>query len=164
MRIYHTGQLKRDEKILIHAGIGSIALAAINLALTEGCQVFVIASTKEQHQFLIKAFSQIIVVEPCDFGLRRWIKERTNGLGVDIIVSVSGLKSHPNLLDCLASDGRFIEIGLLNKLSMINENQSRDITFHYIALDRCLSNIEKKEIHGIFDEYLKKSAIKPLSR
>ena len=150
------GKLMPRESILIHAGAGGVGLAAIRIAVSRSCNIFVTVSSGEKRDFLLREFKdlrgdQVLLsarqeaaegegeegrLKRQDFDLR--LMSLTSGRGVDVILNcLSGDKQQAGLR-CLASNGRFLEIGkvdfLANKellLSQLQDNQS----FHGILLD-----------------------------
>lgn len=51
--------MKKGESVLIHAGSGGVGLAAIRIALFEGCEVYTTVGTPEKREFLLKRFPEV---------------------------------------------------------------------------------------------------------
>lgn len=51
--------LKRGDSVLIHSGTGGVGLAAINVALYYGCEIFTTVGTEEKREFIKNTFPQI---------------------------------------------------------------------------------------------------------
>jgi NADPH-dependent curcumin reductase CurA len=54
-----SGQMKKGESVLIHAGSGGVGQAAINICLHTGCTVFTTVGTEEKREFIKKQFPQV---------------------------------------------------------------------------------------------------------
>lgn len=53
------GNMRKGDKILIHAGSGGVGQAAINIALYYGCTVFTTVGTQEKREFIKQQFPQV---------------------------------------------------------------------------------------------------------
>lgn len=107
-------KVQRGESILIHAGTGGIGLAAINICLAMGCNIFVTAGTEEKRAYLRKTYPQI---KPEQIGNSRncsfetMVLQATEGRGVDLVLNSLTDDMFWASLRCLADNGRFVEIG-----------------------------------------------------
>ncbi|WP_413559524.1 NAD(P)H-quinone oxidoreductase [Bdellovibrio sp. HCB209] len=110
--VFESGELKSGETILIHGGSGGIGTTAIQLAHQMGAKVL---TTVGKHS----------AVQPClDLGADRVIqyksedfvsivKEFTQGRGVDVILDMVGGDYFQRNLECLAVQGRLVQIATL---------------------------------------------------
>lgn len=57
-----SGQMKRGDSVLIHAGTGGVGQAAINFALYSGCEVFTTVGTPEKREFIKTHFPQVNII------------------------------------------------------------------------------------------------------
>lgn len=108
------GNLKRGEKVLIHSGSGGVGQAAINICLDLECQVFVTVGAPEKREFLKKLFPSLTdrnFSSSRDLSFKTHVLQETNGLGVDIVLNSLSDDKLQASLECLANNGRFLEIG-----------------------------------------------------
>ncbi|XP_051154827.1 fatty acid synthase [Leptopilina boulardi] len=170
--LYLSGKMKKGDKVLIHAGTGGVGLAAINLALFEGCEVFTTVGTPEKRKFIKETFPQIPddhIGNSRDTSFEYMIFEQTNGQGVDIVLNSLAEEKLLASVRCLAPNGRFLEIGKFdlaanNPLGM--ESFLKEISFHGVMLDNMFdaADDKKKELQNILTKYLRNGAVKPLVR
>ncbi|XP_014204160.1 fatty acid synthase-like [Copidosoma floridanum] len=170
--LYQNGQMKKGDKVLIHAGTGGVGQAAIHLALYEGCEVFTTVGTPEKRKFIREHFPQIPdnhIGNSRDTSFEQMIAEQTDGQGVDIVLNSLAEEKLLASVNCLAWGGRFLEIGKFdlsadNPLGM--ECFLREISFKGIHLDRVMTadSRAKRELQMLMAPGLKNGAIKPLVR
>lgn len=114
------GQLKNNEKVLIHAGASGVGTAAIQLVkqLTSA-KIFVTAGSSEKLALCQKLGADVLInYHEEDFYQR--IEKETDGQGVDVILDFVGASYWEQNLNSLAYDGRLILIGILGG-SMVEE-------------------------------------------
>ncbi|MEO2176417.1 MAG: SDR family NAD(P)-dependent oxidoreductase, partial [bacterium] len=101
-------QLRRGEKVLIHAGAGGVGLAAIQLALNTGAEVYATAGSEAKKQYLLNlGVRHVASSRSLDFADE--IRAQAGSLDV-ILNSLSG-DFITESLGLLRRHGRFIEIG-----------------------------------------------------
>ncbi|XP_018362103.1 PREDICTED: fatty acid synthase [Trachymyrmex cornetzi] len=180
MALYQRGEMKKDDKVLIHSGTGGIGQAAIHLALREGCEVFTTVGTPEKRKFIREMFPSIPddhIYSSRNTNFEQMILQRTNGEGVDIVLNSLAEEKLQASVRCLAIGGRFLEIG---KVDLAANNSLgmmiflKEVSFHGVMFDHLLSSSfglkdekleeEKAELHNLVNEGLKSGAIKPLVR
>ena len=170
--LYIRGNMKKADKILIHAGSGGIGQAAIYLALHEGCEIFTTVGTLEKRKFIREMFPQIPddhIGNSRDTSFEQMIKTQTKGEGVDIVLnSLAGEKLLASVR-CLALGGRFLEIGkfdLAANNSIGLNHFAKEISYHGVMLDNVFNGSDDKKIKlkNLFTTYLRNGAIKPLVR
>lgn len=171
--LYQRGEMKKGDKLLIHSGTGGIGLAAIHLALHEGCEVYTTVGTPEKRKFIREMFPSIPddhIGNSRDTSFEQMVLQQTNGDGVDIVLNSLTDEKFQASVRCLAQGGHFLEIGKFdhatnNPLGMMIF--LKEVSFHGIMLDNLLFSItdeEKKQLHNLVNEGLKNGAIKPLVR
>lgn len=99
-------------RVLIHAGASGVGCAAIQLALSVGCEVYVTASSKEKLEALSK-FGKIIPINYKQQCFNEVISEATGKQGVDVIVDFIGGDYLAKNIDCVALDGTIITLAML---------------------------------------------------
>ncbi|KAH9890251.1 polyketide synthase [Xylariomycetidae sp. FL2044] len=106
-------RLQAGESILIHAGAGTVGIAAIAIARNIGARVFSTVSSSTKRQFLIDELhiptEQIFYSRDTSFATE--VLRATGGRGVDVVLnSVVGDLLHATW-QCMSDFGRFVEIG-----------------------------------------------------
>lgn len=106
--------IRKGESILIHAGSGGVGLAAIEVALHYGLEVYTTVSTEEKKNFLLEKFPSLKsenIGNSRDTSFEMLVIRGTSGRGVDFVLnSLDGEKLKASLR-CLAKKGVFLEIG-----------------------------------------------------
>ncbi|KAM3489254.1 hypothetical protein MY3957_007465 [Beauveria namnaoensis] len=132
--LYHLGNLRSGQTVLIHSATGGVGISAIQLAQHKGAEVFVTAGTEEKRDFLEKNYGiardHIFSSRNTDFAAA--IKKQTDGRGVDVVLnSLIG-----ELLDeswrITADGGTFVEIGkkdIVDRNSLSMEPFDRNCSF-----------------------------------
>lgn len=164
------GQMKRGEKILIHAGSGGVGQAAISVALHHGLTVFTTVGTKEKREYLKQRFPQLKdrhIGNSRDCSFEQMIMRETHGLGVDIILNSLAEEKLQASVRCLGMNGRFLEIGkfdLSNNSPLGMSVFLRNTSFHGILLDSVMEGEKcmQKEIVALVAEGIKSGAVRPL--
>lgn len=108
MMIY-TGNLRPRSKVLLHSAAGGVGLAVLELARTKDCEVFGIAS-RSKHEFLRERGCQHTIANEDDYAA--YVREKTGGRGVDLVLDPVGGKSWSDGYDLLAPAGRLVAFGL----------------------------------------------------
>lgn len=167
--LFVRGKLKKGENVLIHSGAGGVGQAAIVIALHAGCTVFTTVGTPEKRLYLKKTFPQLTdkhIGNSRDMSFERLILDNTHGRGVDVVLnSLAEEKLHASIR-CLATNGRFLEIG---KYDMLNANRIemsiflRNISFHGILLESLLEDSEdKRETIRLVSDGIENGVVCPL--
>lgn len=132
-------QLKKGQKVLIHAAAGGVGLAAIQLAKLKGAVIYATASISKQAYLNSLGISHLYDSRNTDFASS--ILQDTGGSGVDVILnSLTGPGFIDANLRALKKEGCYLEIGKLNIYSHgVMKQQRPDIEYHIIALDERMS-------------------------
>ena len=102
--------LKAGERVLVHAGAGGVGLAAIQLARAAGAEVFATASARKQAYLRSVGVDHVYDSRRTAFAAD--VLDATGGEGVHMVLnSLTGEGFIEASLSCLASGGRFVEIG-----------------------------------------------------
>ena len=105
------GRLAAGETVLLHGGASGVGTAAIQLAKRAGCRVLVSAGSADRVAACVELGADGGVVYRDDDWAEQ-ILEATGGRGVDVLLDiVGGPYLRPNL-QCLATEGRLVVIGL----------------------------------------------------
>ncbi|XP_031635247.1 fatty acid synthase-like [Contarinia nasturtii] len=164
------GKMKKGESILIHAGSGGVGQAAIRVALHHGLTVYTTVGSKVKRTFLKKTFPQLTdahIGNSRDTSFEQFIRNATNGKGVDLILNSLADEMLKASVRCLGLNGRFLEIGKfdLNNNSPLGMSVFlKNTSFHGILLDSIMAS-DDGTIETVVDlvaEGIKNGAVRPL--
>jgi NADPH2:quinone reductase len=108
--LFEFGHLQAGETVLIQAGAGGVGVAAIQLAHRAGATVLATASSEAR----LERLTPLGMDHGVDYTRPDWVdrvRERTEGLGVDLVVDSVGGKVLAGSVACLAYRGRCITVG-----------------------------------------------------
>ncbi|WP_306304447.1 NAD(P)H-quinone oxidoreductase [Methylogaea oryzae] len=109
--VFDRGRLQPHETLLVHGGAGGIGTSAIQLAKVWGATVYATAGSDDKCRCCeTLGADKAINYRNEDFVER--IKALTAGRGVDLILDMVGGDYLQRNLDCLATDGRLVQIAL----------------------------------------------------
>ncbi|ASR37317.1 hypothetical protein BAY61_22535 [Prauserella marina] len=103
-------RIAEGERVLIHAAAGGTGLAAVQLAMLSGAEVFATAGTPEKRD-LLRALGVRHVMDSRSLDFADEIRAATGGAGVDVVVNSIAGPAVARSLACLAPYGRFVELG-----------------------------------------------------
>ena len=102
--------LTAGDRVLVHTASGGVGLAAIQLAQAAGAEVFATASAPKQAYLRSLGIRHVFDSRTTDFGQQ--VLAATEGRGVNVVLnSLTGPGFIEASLACLASQGRFVEMG-----------------------------------------------------
>ncbi|XP_030383313.1 fatty acid synthase [Scaptodrosophila lebanonensis] len=164
------GQMKKGERILIHAGSGGVGQAAISVALHHGLTVFTTVGSQEKREFLLKRFPKLQarnIGNSRDTSFEQLILNETNGEGVELVLNSLAEEKLQASVRCLGINGRFLEIG---KFDLSNNNPLgmsvflKNTSFHGILLDSVMEGEEniQKQVATLVADGIKHGAVVPL--
>jgi len=111
--VFDRGKLSANETLLVHGGSSGIGTAAIQLAKAFNAKVMVTAGSDDKCDFCRQLGADAAInYHQQDFVTA--IKQLTNERGVDVILDIIGGDYLPRNLNCLAVDGRLLQIALQN--------------------------------------------------
>lgn len=142
--LFDLGKLKKGERVLIHAGAGGVGLAAVQLALAGGAEVFSTAGSGRKRAFLREmGVPHVLNSRTVDFG--KQIRELTGGQGVHLILNALTGDFLKQSLLVLAERGRFIELGK-REIWTLEQVRAVHPTASYQAFD--LTDVIEGSPHG----------------
>jgi putative PIG3 family NAD(P)H quinone oxidoreductase len=110
--VFQRGRLAAGERLLVHGGSSGIGTTAIQLARELGATVYATAGTDNKAAACERlGAARAINYRTTDFVSA--IRDLTGGRGVDVILDIVGGDYLPRNLECLAMDGRLVQIGLM---------------------------------------------------
>jgi putative PIG3 family NAD(P)H quinone oxidoreductase len=110
--VFERGRLALGETLLVHGGSSGIGTAAIALARARGARVFVTAGSREKCA-ACRDLGAEVAVNYKEEDFVAVVKERTGGRGVDVVLDMVGGDYLARNLDCLAVEGRLVQIAFL---------------------------------------------------
>src|SRR5688572_4515066 len=110
--VFERGRLQPGESLLVHGGSSRIGTTAIQLASRFGSRVFTTAGSDEKC-FKCKELGADIAINYRTEDFAQRIEQETGGKGVDVILDMVGGDYTPKNLQCLAVEGRLVQISTL---------------------------------------------------
>jgi acyl transferase domain-containing protein/NADPH:quinone reductase-like Zn-dependent oxidoreductase/NADP-dependent 3-hydroxy acid dehydrogenase YdfG len=120
----HLGRVQRGDRVLIHSAAGGVGLAAVNIALRAGADVYATAGTIEKREFLRDRGARA-VFDSRSRAFAEGIREATGGQGVTVVLNALADEAIAASLQVLAPGGRFLEIGKKDAWSRARMAQTR---------------------------------------
>jgi NADPH2:quinone reductase len=108
--LFHRGQARSGETVLIHGGTGGVGLAAVQLARAAGLTVFATGGTASGRE-LVRREGASASFDHRDPEYTAQIFEATGGRGVNLIIEMLANVNLGNDLPLLTPDGRVVVIG-----------------------------------------------------
>jgi len=130
------GRLLGGEAILVHSGTGGVGLAAIAMAKRLGADIFATAGSPEKRAYL-ERLGVSKATDSRSFSFADEILRATGGRGVDLVLNALPGPFIEKGLACLASYGRFIELGkrdIYDDRSLGLRALRRNISLHVVDL------------------------------
>ena len=110
--LFQRGKLHNGERVLIHGGTSGIGTTAIQLAHAFGAVVYATAGSQNKADACVGlGAARAINYRNEDFV--EVIRRDTSGAGVDVILDIVGGDYFPRNLECLALEGRLVQIGVI---------------------------------------------------
>ena len=132
------GQLRRGERVLIHAASGGVGIAAIQIARQLGAEIFATAGNPRKREYL-KSLGIEHVLDSRSLDFADQIMKATNDEGIDLVVNSLTGEAIAAGLSVLRAGGRFMELGKTDLWDQERVNQFKPgVTFFAIALDRMM--------------------------
>ncbi|HEX3324050.1 MAG TPA: SDR family NAD(P)-dependent oxidoreductase, partial [Solirubrobacterales bacterium] len=104
-------ELKAGEKVLIHAGVGGVGSAAIQIAQHIGAEVFATASPSKWDVLKEVGIADDHIASSRDLEFKNKFLEVSGGEGVDVVLNALAGDFVDASLDLLPRGGRFLEMG-----------------------------------------------------
>ena len=108
--IFHRGDVRSGETLLVHGASGGVGTAAVQLARGAGIKVFGTAGSLEGRE-LVRELGADLVFDHHDSGYREAIMSATEGRGVDCILEMLANVNLGADLQLLAPRGRVVVVG-----------------------------------------------------
>ena len=167
--LFERAHVRKDHKILIHAGSGAVGQAAIRVANDIGCEIFTTCH-ESKREYLKSIFSDLDdahIFDSRTIQFEQHIMEATKGRGVDIILNSLADDKLQASLRCLAQHGTFIEIGkydLMQNTPLGMKCLLPNVTICGLDLDQVLAEKSIKDrISLLLEDGLRRGVVRPLT-
>ncbi len=110
--LFQRGGLRPRERTLIHGGTSGIGTTAIQLAHALDATVFATAGSDAKCE-ACRRLGASVAINYRDADFVEVVRRETSGAGVDVILDIIGGDYLGRNLECLALNGRLVQIGLL---------------------------------------------------
>lgn len=162
--LWHLANLKRGDRVLIHAAAGGVGLAAVQLAHHVGAEVYATASLPKWGFLKSIGVQHIFDSRTLDFAEQ--ITHATKGQGVDVVLNCLNGEYISRSLALLAPQGRFVEIGKLGIWTAAQvEAQRPDVAYFPFDLlevsqtdPDCITTLLRQIMH-----YCQQGTLQPLT-
>src|SRR5262249_11864439 len=105
------GQLKRGERLLVHAAAGGVGMAAVQLARHLGAGVFATAHPSKWVTLREMGLEETHIASSRDREFKQKFLAATGGQGVDVVIGSLAGEMVDASLALLPGGGRYIEMG-----------------------------------------------------
>jgi acyl transferase domain-containing protein/NADPH:quinone reductase-like Zn-dependent oxidoreductase/SAM-dependent methyltransferase len=107
------GRLQRGDRLLIHAAAGGTGQSAIQIAQYYGAEVFATVGSQSKKRFLMDEYGipEDHIFYSRDTSFAQGVMRATRNQGMDIILNSLAGEGLQSSWACMASFGRFVEIG-----------------------------------------------------
>jgi acyl transferase domain-containing protein/NADPH:quinone reductase-like Zn-dependent oxidoreductase/SAM-dependent methyltransferase len=157
-------KLRSGERVLIHAAAGGVGLAAVQIALAAGAEVFATAGSPMKRNHLT-SLGVRCVFDSRSTSFEEAIREVTDGGGVHVVVNSLSGDGIAYSLASLAHGGRFVELGKRGVWDAARVAEIRpDVRFLRVdlaAATRSDPELVNRLLRTVCDE-LERGALKPL--
>ncbi len=110
--LFQRAALTRGETVLVHGGSSGIGTTAIQLARAFGATVLATAGSADRARACVTlGAARAIDYKAEDFVA--FVRDATSGRGVDVVLDIIGGEYLPRNIECLALNGRLVQIGLI---------------------------------------------------
>jgi acyl transferase domain-containing protein/NADPH:quinone reductase-like Zn-dependent oxidoreductase/acyl carrier protein len=130
----HLAHIQPGERVLIHAAVGGVGLAAVQIAQRAGAEIYGTASSPEKQAYL-RSIGVQHVLNSRTLYFAPEIMRLTKGEGVDIVLNSLAGEFIAQSVSVLKPQGRFLEIGKRDIWSKEHVSQVRaDVAYHVYDL------------------------------
>lgn len=159
--LFHRGEIRKGETVLVHGGTGGVGLAAVQFAKAIGCRVFATGGTETGRLLLIEQGADA-VFDHHEVGYVEQILAETEGHGVNVLLEMLANVNLEKDLGMMARRGRIVVIGNRGKVEINpRELMMRDADIRGMILMNA-QPAELREIHDGICEGLSKELLKPV--
>ncbi|WP_280275283.1 type I polyketide synthase [Nocardia wallacei] len=157
--LHRLARLGAGERVLIHAGSGGTGMAAVQLAQLAGAEVFATAGSRAKRE-LLRALGVRHVFDSRSLEFADEVLAATDGTGVDVVVNSLAGEAVSRSIACLASYGRFVELGkrdLLQDRALGLRPFLRNLAYFSFDLRQLLVD-RPEEVHAALEALMRRFA------
>jgi putative PIG3 family NAD(P)H quinone oxidoreductase len=110
--LFDRGRLTGGEWLLVHGGTSGIGTTAIQLAVARDARAITTAGTADKCR-AAEALGATRAINYRSEDFVAAVRETTANSGVDVVLDIVGGDYFPRNLECLARDGRLVQIGVI---------------------------------------------------
>ncbi|NML44487.1 aminotransferase class I/II-fold pyridoxal phosphate-dependent enzyme [Ramlibacter sp. G-1-2-2] len=141
--------VKRGERVLVHAAAGGVGMAALQVALAAGAEVFATASPSKWEA--LRAMGVQHLMNSRDTGFADEVLRATRGEGVHVVLNSLNGAAIEASFRCLKLGGSFVEIGKIGILTAEQAAALRpDAAYHTFDLGE-LPGADPDAFHAMLD-------------
>jgi acyl transferase domain-containing protein/NAD(P)-dependent dehydrogenase (short-subunit alcohol dehydrogenase family)/acyl carrier protein len=131
--LHQLADVKPGDRVLVHAAAGGVGQAAVALAKRAGAKVFATASEHKWPLLRDQGVAHVMNSRCTDFADE--VLRQTGSRGVDVVLNSLGAGHAEASMRCLATGGRFVELGTTEVYTPDQLHQIRpDIAYHAVDL------------------------------
>jgi len=108
--LFQRGALRAGERVLVHGGTSGIGTTAIQLAHAFGATVFATAGSRDKCE-ACRRLGAAFAINYKEEDFVEAVRRETENTGVDVILDIVGGDYVARNVDCLAMNGRLVQIG-----------------------------------------------------
>ena len=112
-KLFDIGEIKKNQRILVHGGSSGIGTTAIQLAKIIGCKVITTVANKEKADLCKSLGADLTIIYKKEDFFKK-ILDYTKNKGVNIILDMIGKSYFTKNLKLLSDKGKFISIAFLS--------------------------------------------------
>ncbi|MGE0533423.1 MAG: type I polyketide synthase [Pirellulales bacterium] len=132
----HLAGLSAGQRVLIPAAAGGVGVAAVQMALAAGAEIFATAGSEEKRDYL-RSLGVAHVLPSRTLEFADEVRRLTDGAGVDVVLNSLAGDYIPKSLELVRPGGHFIEIGKTGIWTTEQVAEFRPgVQYATIALDR----------------------------
>ncbi|AKF84380.1 zinc-binding dehydrogenase [Myxococcus fulvus 124B02] len=109
--LFTSAQVRKGDRVLIHAAAGGVGLLAVQLAKTLGAVVLGTVSSEEKAALAREAGADEVFVYGGAESVSDWVKQVTGGSGVELVLDSVGASTWASSLESLAPFGHLVAYG-----------------------------------------------------
>ena len=165
------GCLRRKQSVLIHSGVDGTGLAAIQVALSLGCEVFTTVGSPEGVEKLLTLFPQLrkeTIGSSGDATFAEMVLTATQGKGVNVVLSsISNGELAEVSFKCVARGGKVVDISEAHTgddtVKMNYRLLLKNVGYHNVCLNE-LQQLEMGHIVQVVQRGIETGTVVPLER
>jgi NADPH2:quinone reductase len=157
-------QLSKNQKILIHGGVGGVGHIAVQLAKWCGADVYTTVR-KPQDFALAKSFGANEVINSAEENVDQYVKRLTGGRGFDVVFDTVGGDNLDNSFAAAAINGNVVTTAARSTRDL-SPMHNKSLSLHCIFMLLPILKNENREEHGKIlakiSEIVDQGKLKPL--